>query len=55
VRNKIVAAAKLLGEEKVFVNPDCGLRTRSWNVAFSKLERMVEGARLARREFGNQD
>ena len=27
--------------------PDCGLRTRSWDVAYEKLVAMVEGARLA--------
>ncbi len=51
VRDKIVAAANLLGPEKIFVNPDCGLRTRSWNVAFAKLDSMVKGAALARKGF----
>ena len=27
--------------------PDCGLRTRSWDVAYEKLVRMVEGTKLA--------
>jgi 5-methyltetrahydropteroyltriglutamate--homocysteine methyltransferase len=31
----------------VSVNPDCGLRTRSWDVAYEKLANMVEGTRLA--------
>jgi methionine synthase II (cobalamin-independent) len=29
------------------VNPDCGLRTRSWDVVYEKLTNMVEGTRLA--------
>ena len=29
------------------VCPDCGLRTRSWEVAYEKLRAMVEGTRLA--------
>ena len=30
------------------MNPDCGLRTRSLEVAWKKLTAMVEGARMAR-------
>jgi methionine synthase II (cobalamin-independent) len=29
------------------LNPDCGLRTRSWDVVHEKLSNMVAGARLA--------
>jgi methionine synthase II (cobalamin-independent) len=29
------------------VNPDCGLRTRSWDVVYEKLSNMVQGTRLA--------
>jgi 5-methyltetrahydropteroyltriglutamate--homocysteine methyltransferase len=47
VRDRIVYAAELLGPERVSVNPDCGLRTRSWDVAYEKLANMVEGTRLA--------
>jgi 5-methyltetrahydropteroyltriglutamate--homocysteine methyltransferase len=34
------------------VTPDCGLRTRSWKVAYEKLRNMTAGVRLARRELG---
>jgi 5-methyltetrahydropteroyltriglutamate--homocysteine methyltransferase len=47
VRDRIIYAAELLGPERVLVNPDCGLRTRSWDVAYQKLANMVEGTRLA--------
>jgi 5-methyltetrahydropteroyltriglutamate--homocysteine methyltransferase len=47
VRDRVVYAAELLGPERVSVNPDCGLRTRSWDVAYEKLANMVEGTRLA--------
>ena len=41
--------AEILGApERIWVNPDCGLRTRTWDVAFAKLQNLVEGARLAR-------
>ena len=47
VRDRVIYASELLGPERVHVNPDCGLRTRSWDVAFEKLRNMVEGTRLA--------
>lgn len=52
VRDRILYAAKVLGDpERIYVNPDCGLRTRSWEVALSKLENMVAGTKLAREEL----
>lgn len=49
VRDRILYAAKLLGDPKrINPSPDCGLRTRTWDVAFAKLSTVVEGARLAR-------
>ena len=48
IRDRILYAAKVLGEDKVFVNPDCGLRTRRLDIAFAKLQNMVKGAELAR-------
>jgi 5-methyltetrahydropteroyltriglutamate--homocysteine methyltransferase len=47
VRDRILYATALLGPERIYVNPDCGLRTRSWDVAYEKLANMVEGTRLA--------
>ena len=47
VRDRILYAATVVGPERIRVNPDCGLRTRSWDVAYEKLAAMVEGARLA--------
>jgi 5-methyltetrahydropteroyltriglutamate--homocysteine methyltransferase len=49
VKEKILQAADILGApERIWVNPDCGLRTRTWDIAFAKLQNLVEGARLAR-------
>lgn len=49
VRDRILYAAKIVGDtSRIFVNPDCGLRTRSWEVSFQKLRNMVLGAKLAR-------
>jgi 5-methyltetrahydropteroyltriglutamate--homocysteine methyltransferase len=50
IRDRILYAAKILGDPShLYVNPDCGLRTRSWDVAFQKLCNMVKGAELARK------
>jgi 5-methyltetrahydropteroyltriglutamate--homocysteine methyltransferase len=47
VRDRILYATRVLAPDRIEVNPDCGLRTRSWEVAYEKLARMVEGTRLA--------
>ncbi len=55
VAERIGRAARYLGDpSKIWVNPDCGLRTRSLNVAYAKLQAMVHGARLARTEVGGR-
>jgi 5-methyltetrahydropteroyltriglutamate--homocysteine methyltransferase len=49
VADRILRASKILGDpSRIWVNPDCGLRTRSLDVANRKLHAMVEGARRAR-------
>ncbi|HUI38086.1 MAG TPA: hypothetical protein VLY85_00485 [Thermoplasmata archaeon] len=49
VADRILRASKLLGDpSRIWVNPDCGLRTRSLEVTWKKLNAMVEGARRAR-------
>ena len=54
IKERIMHATKILDDpRRVYVNPDCGLRTRTWEVAFQKLKNMAEGANLARRELGN--
>jgi len=53
VRDRILYAVSVLGDpEKILVCTDCGLRTRSWKVAYEKLCRMVEGASLAEKLLG---
>jgi 5-methyltetrahydropteroyltriglutamate--homocysteine methyltransferase len=48
VRDRILYAVDVFGgPDRIHVTPDCGLRTRSWEVAYEKLARMTEGARLA--------
>jgi 5-methyltetrahydropteroyltriglutamate--homocysteine methyltransferase len=52
VADRIRRAVKILGDPKrIWVNPDCGLRTRRLSIAYQKLEHMVEGARIVRAEY----
>ncbi|MCS7126603.1 MAG: hypothetical protein NZ929_06830 [Aigarchaeota archaeon] len=52
VRDRLVYSAKKHGDEsKIITCNDCGLRTRSWPIAYQKEKNMVEGANLARKLF----
>jgi 5-methyltetrahydropteroyltriglutamate--homocysteine methyltransferase len=49
VQTRIRHATQVLGDPaRIYVNPDCGLRTRPWDVAYAKLCSIVRGAALAR-------
>src|SRR5439155_26824571 len=49
VRDRLLHATKIVGDPgKIWANPDCGLRTRTWDVTYAKLESIVKGAELAR-------
>jgi 5-methyltetrahydropteroyltriglutamate--homocysteine methyltransferase len=53
VRDRILYAVEVFGDPNlIHVTPDCGLRTRSWDVAYRKLQNMVEGTQLAKRALG---
>ena len=52
IKQRINYATKILGDSsRIFVNPDCGLRTRTWDVAYSKLCSITKGAELARKDL----
>ncbi len=51
ILQRIKDAAKIIEPEKICVNPDCGLRTRSWRIAFAKLENMVKAVDELRNEY----
>lgn len=44
-------AAKVLPSNRIWVNPDCGLKTRGWPEVKSALGNMVEAAKIARKEL----
>ncbi|MDF1657986.1 MAG: 5-methyltetrahydropteroyltriglutamate--homocysteine S-methyltransferase, partial [Verrucomicrobiales bacterium] len=41
-------AAGVIPEDHLWVNPDCGLKTRDWPEVTSSLKRMVEAAHFLR-------
>jgi 5-methyltetrahydropteroyltriglutamate--homocysteine methyltransferase len=53
VRDRLLYAVRVFDDpSRIHVTPDCGLRTRSWDVAYRKLVNMVEGTRMAKTELG---
>lgn len=44
-------AAKVIDPNKLWVNPDCGLKTRSWEETKPALKNMVEAAKEVRKKF----
>ena len=45
-------AARRIPVERLWVNPDCGLKTRGWPETEAALANMVSAARLLRNELG---
>jgi len=45
----------IIPPEKIYVDPDCGLKRLPREIAKRKLENMVKAARLVRRELGYED
>lgn len=50
IKSLIDAAIAALGRDKVWVNPDCGLKTRGWEETKASLVNLVAAAREARSE-----
>jgi 5-methyltetrahydropteroyltriglutamate--homocysteine methyltransferase len=51
----IKLALEVLPPERVFVDPDCGLKTRTVEEARAKMQAIVEGSRRVREELGIGD
>ena len=52
VRDRILYAVDVFEDpSRIHVTPDCGLRTRSWDVAYRKLQNMVRGVELAKEQL----
>ena len=50
--NKIRQALNVLPAERLTIMPDCGCFHLPRDVAFAKIQAMVEGTRIVRRELG---
>ncbi len=50
MKELIIKASKLIDSKRVWVNPDCGLKTRGWSETTAALEKMVEAAKELRNE-----
>lgn len=50
IRDRILYAHELIqNPARLYISTDCGLRTRTWDIAFAKLKNMVAGRDLAAR------
>ncbi len=47
-------ASKVIPVERLWVNPDCGLKTRGWPEVEAALGRLVEAARIARERLSGE-
>jgi 5-methyltetrahydropteroyltriglutamate--homocysteine methyltransferase len=50
-REQILARLEVLDKKKMWVNPDCGLKTRTWEEVKPALKNMVEAAAAVREEI----
>jgi 5-methyltetrahydropteroyltriglutamate--homocysteine methyltransferase len=51
---EIRLAAKRLDPDQIWVNPDCGLKTRAWEEAGPSVRNMVKAAEQARKEYASR-
>jgi 5-methyltetrahydropteroyltriglutamate--homocysteine methyltransferase len=47
----IYAASHYIPVENLWVNPDCGLKTRDWPETIQSLENMIEAAKILRKSI----
>jgi 5-methyltetrahydropteroyltriglutamate--homocysteine methyltransferase len=52
IRQLLIAMRRVLDDRQIWVNPDCGLKTRGWEETVASLRNMVQAAREMR-ETGN--
>jgi 5-methyltetrahydropteroyltriglutamate--homocysteine methyltransferase len=49
--NLLTRAAREIPVERLWVNPDCGLKTRRWPETEAALARMLEAAKILRAQY----
>ena len=52
VADRVRRALEVVSVERLLVAPDCGMKYLRREVAFAKLEAMIKGAAIVRRELG---
>lgn len=52
IKKGILAALEVLEPDQLYIDPDCGLKTRTWEEAEQKLANMVEAVRQVKAERG---
>ncbi|MCS7219321.1 MAG: 5-methyltetrahydropteroyltriglutamate--homocysteine S-methyltransferase [Thermus sp.] len=55
MEGRLLAYLDHIPPSRLWVNPDCGLKTRTWPEAEANLKAMVEAARRLRARFGGED
>ena len=48
IKDRIAAMLQILPSDLLFINPDCGLKTRGWKETEASLVNLVNAARWAR-------
>ncbi|KZT20405.1 cobalamin-independent methionine synthase [Neolentinus lepideus HHB14362 ss-1] len=51
IKDRIAAMLEILPDHLLFINPDCGLKTRGWKETEASLANLVAAARWARQQF----
>ncbi|KAF9569315.1 cobalamin-independent methionine synthase [Agrocybe pediades] len=51
IKDRLKAMLEILPDSLLFVNPDCGLKTRGWKETEASLVNLVEGAKWARENY----
>jgi 5-methyltetrahydropteroyltriglutamate--homocysteine methyltransferase len=54
VEQRIRQAFRYLRPDQIFPDPDCGLKTRTWDEAKAKMQVIVEAAKRLRKELAGQ-
>ena len=52
IKDRIAAMLQILPSDLLFINPDCGLKTRGWKETEASLINLVNAARWARETYG---
>ena len=53
MENLLYKALEVLDKKQIWVNPDCGLKTRNWSEVKPSLENMVEATQNIRRKIAS--